>query len=399
MGLLPKRKRGVILQCAFLLALAYTSVPAFLALSNLVNRQGLQTHPRRVAGPAPLVDGLAQFGKDPTHRHSQTESHAVGIAEEVVAAISAGAVAAVVQAMLSAVTEPIVNRVLVKRMGVRAAISELSPSMVAAFFATTLSTFLLKMPLFEAMTMFASLMPDMTGLTRGVLIGLIFTTSTLPLTNFRYRMSIQTPMAEALKPGVLYQAYLPTVVRDMVYATSRNVLTSMLLMKFTMLSPDSPVLLFAVVLGGCIIAAPFNEIRGYLLQCQGRKKLSFTEFFRPANFLRSTSLGALNQAIAVATGYWISPMVGQVFSATWCSLDSGSPVAFLWLVVVMDVVAYLLSRAFSRSPGTENATVVAEDKNLEVLMQKMQELEEAYKKKMKQIKGLNDKLTKISVVA
>jgi len=404
-GLLQKRNRGLLLQCAVLLAVGYTTVPVFLVATNPIKTQGLQTlaHGHSVTSPTPLVDGLAPFGQVPANRQGLTESHAVGVAAKVVAAMSAGAVAAVVQALLSAVTEPIVNRVLVKRMSVGAAIAELTPAMVATFFATTISTNLLKFPLFEAVSMFASLMPDMTGLTRGILIGLVFTTSTLPLTNFRYRMSIQTPMAEALKPGVLYQAYLPTVVRDIVYATARNVLTALLLVKFTSLSPASPAMLFAVVLGGCIISAPFNEIRGYLLQSQG-KKLTFAEFFKPANFVRSTSLGALNQAIAVAAGYWISPMVAKLVASTWQSLESGSPMAFLGVVLFMDVIAYLVSRAFSRSmrsrrnddiDGLQKAADEAKNKNIELLMEKMQDLEKASEKKMEQIKRLNEKLTKL----
>mmetsp|Transcript_39471 Transcript_39471/g.86181 ORF Transcript_39471/g.86181 Transcript_39471/m.86181 type:complete len:414 (+) Transcript_39471:52-1293(+) len=407
LGLVQKRSRGLLLQCAVLLALGYTTVPVFLVPSNPVNTQGLQTHAHSVTASAPLVDGLAHFGQGPANRQGQTESHAIGVAEKVVAAMSAGAVAAVVQALLSAVTEPIVNRVLVKRMSVGAAIAELSPSMIAAFFATTISTNLLKFPLFEAVAMFASLMPDMNGLTRGILIGLVFTTSTLPLTNFRYRMSIQTPMAEALKPGVLYQAYLPTVVRDIVYATARNVLTALLLVKFTSLSPASPAMLFAVVLGGCIISAPFNEIRGYLLQSQG-KKLTFAEFFKPANFVRSTSLGALNQAIAVATGYWISPMVASLVAATWSALQSGSPVAFLGVVLFMDVLAFVVSRAISKRmrsrrnddiDGLRKGADEAQDMDIELLMGKMQELERASAKKMKQISTLNEKVAKLGGAA
>merc|ERR1719492_320934 len=110
------------------------------------------------------------------------------------------------------------NRVLVKRMSLKKAISEMTPALVGGFFMTTMSTNLIKFPLFEAVSMFLSLLPNMSNLVRGLVVGFIFTTATLPITNFRYRMSLQTPVAEAIKPGLLYQAYPATVVRDIFYA-------------------------------------------------------------------------------------------------------------------------------------------------------------------------------------
>merc|ERR1719222_205103 len=246
-------------------------------------------------------------------------------------------VASVVSAALAALTEPVMNRVLVKRMTVKQALSEMSPSMAFAFFRTTISTNLLKFPLFEAVSMFLSLLPNMNNVVRGLIVGFIFTTATLPITNFRYRMSIQTPVAEALNPAVLYQAYVPTVIRDMVYAMARGALTGVLLAKFAGLSATSPAMLFAVVLGSCIISAPFNEIRGYLLQSSGRK-LTFGEFFKPINFVRSTSLGALNQAIALATGYYLTPIVAKVVIGINSALDTGSWKAFIAVVAALDVL-------------------------------------------------------------
>merc|ERR1719479_341664 len=77
----------------------------------------------------------------------------------------------------------------------------------------------------------------------------------------------------------IYEAYLPTVIRDMVYGIARNY---------------------------CPISAPFNEWRGYLLQSKGQE-LTFQEFFKPSNFIRSTSLGAIKQGLALAVGYWCAP--------------------------------------------------------------------------------------------
>jgi len=228
----------------------------------------------------------------------------------------------VVQALLSAVTEPIVNRVLVKRMSVKDAWAELTPAMIFSFFTTTI---------------------------KGLIVGFIFTTATLPITNFRYRMSIQTPVAEAIKPGVLYQAYLPTVVRDMVYAIARGFLTAFIVSHFVGVSGTDPKVLFAVVLGSCIISAPFNEIRGFLLQSGGSNTLTFGEFFKPANFVRSTSLGALNQAIALATGYYLTPVVAKYVMAVHRALDAGSWQAFGVAVIVLDIVAIIISKSAAGS--------------------------------------------------
>ena len=266
------------------------------------------------------------------------------VGAKVAQAMASGAVAAVVQALLSAVTEPIVNRVLVKRMSVKDAWAELTPAMIFSFFTTTISTNLIKFPLFEAVAMFVAMLPSMSMTVKGLVVGFIFTTSTLPITNFRYRMSIQTPVAEAMKPGVLYQAYLPTVVRDMVYAIARGFLTAFILSHFAGMGATDPKVLFAVVLGSCVISAPFNEIRGFLLQ-SGGSKLKFSEFFKPANFVRSTSLGALNQAIALATGYYLTPVVAKYVMAVHRALDAGSWQAFGVAVIVLDIVAIIISKS------------------------------------------------------
>lgn len=277
-----------------------------------------------------------------------TEAVAEGVGAKVLHAMSAGAVAAVVQALLSSVTEPIVNRVLVKRMSVKDAMAEMTPGMIASFFTTTISTNLIKFPLFEAVAMFVMLLPDMNNAVKGLIVGFIFTTATLPITNFRYRMSIQTPVAEALKPAMLYQAYAPTVIRDMVYAIARGALTTLILARAAGVSSSSPQVLFAVVLGSCIISAPFNEIRGFLLQSAG-KKLTFQEFFKPINFVRSTSLGALNQAIALGVGYWLTPIVGTYAVLLKNALDAGSWKAFFLVVAVLDVIIFLVSKSAAKA--------------------------------------------------
>jgi hypothetical protein len=314
------------------------------------------------------------------------------VVTKVLQAMSAGMVASVVSATLAAVTEPIMNRVLVKRMSVKDAISEMSPAMAIAFFRTTIATNLLKFPLFEAVSMFLSLLPNMNNVVRGLIVGFIFTTATLPITNFRYRMSIQTPMADALKPSVLYQAYLPTVVRDMIYAISRNVLTFLMISNFTGLSQSSPVLMFPVVIGACVLSAPLNEIRGFLLQ-SGSKKLSFKEFFKPVNFIRSTSLGALNMGISVATGYFLTPIVGNIVKSVNMALDSGSILALMGVVISLDLGAAVIASGVSKKVFTRridvNKDLIQENKeNIDMLLTKMRDLEA-------ENKALSDKVASI----
>mmetsp|Transcript_26028 Transcript_26028/g.56817 ORF Transcript_26028/g.56817 Transcript_26028/m.56817 type:complete len:411 (-) Transcript_26028:212-1444(-) len=302
-----------------------------------------------------------------------------GVVHKVLAAMGAGMVASVVSATLAAVTEPIMNRVLVKRMTVKQAISEMSPAMAIAFFRTTIATNLLKFPLFEAVSMFLSLLPNMNSVVRGLIVGFIFTTATLPITNFRYRMSIQTPVNEALKPSVLYQAYLPTVVRDMIYAIGRNIFTALFLASFVGVSPSSPILMFPVVIGACVVSAPLNEVRGFLLQ-SGPKKLSFKEFFKPVNFLRSTSLGALNMGISVATGYYLTPIVANVIATVNSALNTGSLWALLAVVISLDLGAALIASGMSKKVFTRRIDVNKDQiqenaDNIEMLLTKMRELE------------------------
>jgi len=308
----------------------------------------------------------------------------------VLKAMSAGAVAAVVQALLSSVTEPIVNRVLVKRMAVKDAIAEMTPAMIASFLTTTISTNLIKFPLFEAVAMFVSLLPEMNTTVKGLIVGFIFTTATLPITNFRYRMSIQTPVAEAMKPGMLYQAYFPTVIRDMVYAIARGMLTTAILLRFSGFHDSSPALLFSVVLGGCLISAPFNEIRGFLLQSAG-KKLSFGEFFKPINFIRSTSLGALNQAIALGVGYWLTPIVGGFMSMLTTALDGGSWKAFFGVVFVLDVIVFLLSKSATKS-GVMSTEVLEQLQKMEEAAPEKDAQIQKYKEEVQALKATNAQL-------
>lgn len=227
----------------------------------------------------------------------------VGMGPRILNAMGAGAVAAVIQAMIAACMEPIVNRVLVKRMKVMDAVRDVKPSMIASYFKTTITTNMLKFPLFEAVNAVCQTLAIPSSV-RGIATGFIFTSTTLPITNFRYRKSMQMPV----NWGNIYEAYLPTVMRDMVYGVARNYATSFAVASNPAWTATSPQVLFLVVLTACFCSAPFNELRGYLLQSKGQQ-MTFGEFFKPANFIRSTFLGAMQQAVALALGYWFSPVV------------------------------------------------------------------------------------------
>merc|ERR1719335_285968 len=137
--------------------------------------------------------------------------------DRVIGAASQGAVGAVVAAALSSVTEPVVNRVLVKRVPLQEAIAEMDAEQIMKFFQTVLPTNFIKFPFFEAINVImsgVSIPPSI----RGTVTGAVFCTATLPITNYRFRKSMNLP----INPKDLYQAYLPTVLRDIIYGIVRN---------------------------------------------------------------------------------------------------------------------------------------------------------------------------------
>merc|ERR1719498_2221764 len=89
--------------------------------------------------------------------------------------------------------------------------------MIANFFLTTFPTNMLKFPVFEIINMALSF-TDMSGSVRGIVNGFLFCTIMLPVTNYRFRKS----MGWEIKPALLYQAYIPTVARDIVYGWARG---------------------------------------------------------------------------------------------------------------------------------------------------------------------------------
>jgi hypothetical protein len=220
-------------------------------------------------------------------------------AGRVIGAASQGAAGALVAAALSSVTEPIVNRVLVNRMTLSEAIAQVDAASVAKFFNTTVGTNMAKFPFFEMVSV-ALGDTDLPATQKGALLGAVFTTVTLPITNYRYCKSVGLPV----EVGALYKAYLPTVLRDIVYGIARNQVSAMLLAR----NPDLPktafgrfTLMFLTVLASCIISAPGNEVRGYYLQ-PANKRLPVKEFFKADRFVRSTSIGAMIMSIALGVG-------------------------------------------------------------------------------------------------
>jgi len=228
---------------------------------------------------------------------------------KVVGAAAQGATAATVAALLSAVTEPIVNRLLVKRMTFAQAYAEITFKLVSGFFLTTMPTNMLKFPIFEVINMALSF-TSLSGSMRGIVNGWLFCTIMLPVTNYRFRKS----MGWEIRPELLYQAYIPTVSRDIVYGWARGFvggMTSAWLAPETMLAKATA---FGItVFAACIISSPCNEWRGFTLQPKDRR-LPFSEYFKPVNYARSTGVGATIMGVALMVGMLVTPYAEVAFA-------------------------------------------------------------------------------------
>eukprot|EP00932_Pfiesteria_piscicida_P011850 SRR837773.23086.p1 GENE.SRR837773.23086~~SRR837773.23086.p1 ORF type:complete len:281 (-),score=131.44 SRR837773.23086:149-991(-) len=247
----------------------------------------------------------------------------------VVGAASQGAVGAVVAAALSAVTEPIVNAVLVKRVPLGEALKELDPDRIKRFLQTTLSTNFIKFPFFEATNVIMQGI-DLPPTVRGAALGTVFCTTTLPITNYRFRKSMDLPVS---LPD-LYQAYLPTVLRDILYGIVRNKIGAFMIS----LNPESNSTtmgraknMFVTVLAACVLSAPGNELRGYCLQPKDKKQ-SFGDFFQPQKFVRSTSVGAIIMAIALGIGTLATPQVEKIWNGARNYLTA-NPIGYLLIIL------------------------------------------------------------------
>eukprot|EP00928_Gymnodinium_smaydae_P070446 TRINITY_DN5427_c0_g5_i1.p1 TRINITY_DN5427_c0_g5~~TRINITY_DN5427_c0_g5_i1.p1 ORF type:complete len:311 (-),score=85.77 TRINITY_DN5427_c0_g5_i1:112-969(-) len=231
---------------------------------------------------------------------------------KVIGAASQGAVGAVVAASLSSVTEPIVNRVLVNRVPLTQAIQELDPKKIVEFMKTTMTTNFIKFPFFEATNVIMSSV-EIPDALRGTVTGAVFCTTTLPITNYRFRKSMNLPV----NPKDLYQAYLPTVLRDVLYGIVRNKTMAYMIS----LDPKRAntnlwrfINMFVTVMVSCVLSAPGNELRGYCLQPPA-KRLPFGEFFKPDKFVRSTTVGGLIMSVSLGVGTLATPQVQRLWQA------------------------------------------------------------------------------------
>merc|ERR550532_2979836 len=148
---------------------------------------------------------------------------------------------------------------------------------------------------------------------RGTVTGVIFTSATLPITNYRFKKSMNLPIGGL---GGLYQAFLPTVGRDVVYGVARNTMFGWLTAANKDIMKTAAgrfKAMFLTVMFSCVISAPVNELRGFVLQPKGREK-PFFEFFDPVKTVRSTTIGGLIMSVSLATGVMCTPFVEAVVS-------------------------------------------------------------------------------------
>jgi len=273
------------MRAVVLVALVANSAGFVVPSAARASRAAAITPKARVAAPEMVVDTIMS---------------------KALAGATQGAVGAVVAAALSAFTEPVVNRVLVQRISVVESMKQSDMAKSIKFFQTTLPTNFLKFPLFEAVNAVMQGMPG-SGAYKGFITGLVFTTATLPVTNYRFCKSMNRPITKES----LFTAYFPTVIRDIAYGISRNFLRNFLFASFPALAATAngrSLLLFPIVYGACVLSSPGNELRGYYLQPKD-KRLPFKEFFKPANYLRSTLVGAFIMGVSLMMGGFITPPV------------------------------------------------------------------------------------------
>ena len=115
----------------------------------------------------------------------ESKNVAKTFASTVVGAATQGASGAIIGAFLASVTDPVTNRLLVKRMTLAQAIADVDAQQCYSYFKTTLPTNFIKFPLFEVLNEISGKL-DVHSSLKGVITGVIFTTATLPLTNYRY---------------------------------------------------------------------------------------------------------------------------------------------------------------------------------------------------------------------
>jgi hypothetical protein len=212
------------------------------------------------------------------------------------------------------------------------AIQEHDIEKIMKFFGTTLPTNFIKFPFFEVVNMIMNSF-TVPASVRGMVTGAIFTSTTLPITNYRFKQSMNLPIGGM---SGLYQAFLPTVGRDVVYGIARNKMMAWLMAgnASLMATPAGRArAMFATVLFSCVVSAPGNEFRGYVLQRKGFEK-PFFEFFDPVKTVRSTTIGGLIMATSLAVGAFSTPFVER-FVTNLRSMIKTQPMAALVLAFLI----------------------------------------------------------------
>jgi len=100
-----------------------------------------------------------------------------------------------------------------------------------------------------------------------------------------------------------------------IYGITRNKMQGILLASYPniMATPAGRFkAMFSMALTACVISAPGNELRGFVLQAKGREK-PFLEFFDVWKTLRSTTIGGLIMSMSLATGAFCTPFVEAMF--------------------------------------------------------------------------------------
>ena len=232
----------------------------------------------------------------------------MSLVDSVVTAASQGAAGALIGALLASVTDPITNRLLVKRMTLSQALADVEISQCVKYFQTTLPTNFIKFPIFEILNELIKKV-EIPDAFKGVVTGAIFTTATLPLTNYRFSKSIGEEIS--IDSPKLWKAYLPTVARDIIYANARTALANEIAKRYPDLSKSTSgrvTAMFLAVVGACLISSPGNEWRGYVLQPMDKKK-PIAEFFQLERYLRSTIIGAVVMGVSLGVATVITPTV------------------------------------------------------------------------------------------
>jgi hypothetical protein len=137
----------------------------------------------------------------------------------------------------------------------------------------------------------------------------------------------------------LWKAYIPTVVRDVIYANARNQVAAALAQAFPGLSNSTAgrfLAMFLTVIAASLISSPGNEWRGFNLQPADRKK-SASEFFQFDRYVRSTTIGALVMGLSLGIATIVSSPIQRV-------IPHLVERRFLLLAIVA-VVAYKSSKA------------------------------------------------------